>query len=280
MKSIDTLVPDIYELIGNGGIIDHLDLGARLSDLLRSRLSEEREQRRTLRLSNVGQPCARKLWYSTRDDVEREDLSPRARGNFLFGDILEEVLLGIADASGHDVSGRQDEIRVGGIVGHRDAVIDGVLVDVKSASGRAFTKFKSGTVPDDDPFGYLWQLAGYLYGSQDDPLVRDKTRAGFLVWNKENGEICLDLYDMTPYLAEVPGMIEDRKAAVLKDMPPDRAFSPVPEGKSGNTKLPVNCSYCDFKKACWPEARKFIYSTGPRWLVDVVREPDVMEIVE
>jgi len=53
----------------------------------------------------------------------------------------------------------------------------------------------------------------------------------------------------------------------------------VPQSKtSPNTKLPVMCSYCEFKKKCWPEARKFIYSYGPVFLVDVKSEPKVPEV--
>jgi len=55
--------------------------------------------------------------------------------------------------------------------------------------------------------------------------------------------------------------------------PPERAYEPVPHNKSGNTKLGTQCSYCDFKKHCWPQARKFLYSNGPIWMVDVVKEP-------
>jgi len=53
----------------------------------------------------------------------------------------------------------------------------------------------------------------------------------------------------------------------------------VPQSKtSPNMKLPMMCSYCDFKKTCWPNLRSFAYSGGPVHLVDVVNEPDVPEI--
>jgi CRISPR/Cas system-associated exonuclease Cas4 (RecB family) len=278
VKTIDTLVDDIYSVIETGkGWSDDNGFVEQLSVLMRSRMAEERGERRTLRMSNVGSPCARKLWYSLRPDVEGEPLSPRALSNFLFGDILEELLLSLAVSAGHDVVGRQDEVHIGDIKGHRDAVIDGVLIDVKSASGRAFPKFKKGTVTDDDPFGYLWQLACYLYAAKDDPLVRDKTTAGFLVFNKENGEIALDLYDLSSYLDVVPSLVSGRQKQMTLDEPPERAFEPVPDGKSGNMKLPTNCSYCAFKEICWPEARLFLYSNGPRWLTTVERLPDVPE---
>jgi len=60
----------------------------------------------------------------------------------------------------------------------------------------------------------------------------------------------------------------------------------VPEGKSGNMKLGVNCSYCPHKVTCWDDAnngdglRLFLYSNGPMWLTEVQKEPKVQEIIE
>ena len=42
-----------------------------------------------------------------------------------------------------------------------DCTIDGEVVDIKTASGFAFKKFKDGTLAEQDAFGYLPQLAGY-----------------------------------------------------------------------------------------------------------------------
>lgn len=55
------------------------------------------------------------------------------------------------------------------------------------------------------------------------------------------------------------------------------------DGAYGNRKLGVECSYCPFKVDCWQDVndgsglRKFIYSSGPRWLTVVKKEPNVME---
>jgi hypothetical protein len=42
-------------------------------------------------------------------------------------------------------------------------------------------------------------------------------------------------------------------------------------------KLGTGCSYCAFKKHCWPGLRGFAYSGGPRYLTNVVKTPDVPE---
>ena len=61
----------------------------------------------------------------------------------MFGDILEELLLFLAKEAGHTVTGQQDTLSISGVNGHRDAIIDGRLVDVKSASSYSFRKFKN-----------------------------------------------------------------------------------------------------------------------------------------
>jgi len=41
------------------------------------------------------------------------------------------------------------------ILGHRDCVIDGCVVDVKSTSSIGFKKFRDGSIKHSDSFGYL-----------------------------------------------------------------------------------------------------------------------------
>src|SRR5690606_25725922 len=103
-----------------------------------------------------------------------EPLRPEAYLKFLYGDILEDLLLFLAEAAGHTVVGRQDEQEIAGIKGHRDCVIDGTVVDAKSASSYSFKKFKEGRLREDDPFGYVDQLQSYIHSGQNDPLVTDK----------------------------------------------------------------------------------------------------------
>jgi hypothetical protein len=68
------------------------------------------------------------------------------------------------------------------------------------------------------------------------------------------------------------------KEMVAGDLPEDR-IPPVPQSKtSPNTKLDMTCNYCEFNRICWPEARTFLYSTGPVHLVDVVNEPRAFEV--
>ena len=191
---------------------------------------------------------------------------------FLYGDIIVEVVLLLAEVSGHDVKDRQRQVDVNGILGHIDAVIDGVLVDVKSTSPHSFKKFKDGTLKNDDPFAYVPQLSGYLSGT-------NLTDGAYVAVDKQNGYITVMSLEETDKV-DIHQRIDHIKEVVEKKEPPPRCFSPEPMGKSGNLKLPAGCSYCPFKLECWKDVglRKFIYSTGPVWMTHVEKEPEVLEV--
>lgn len=282
MASIETLVDDIYSVLDQG-LPEQYDeeriraFGNRLSNVIASRLDGGRSHNPGLRMSNLGQPCERKLWYSVNEHEKGEKLPPQARMKFLFGDILEELLLFLAEAAGHKVEGRQDVQEIEGVKGHRDSVIDGTVVDAKSASTYSFRKFENHELEGNDSFGYIDQLGSYLYSGQDDPIVTDKDRAAFLVIDKTLGNICLDIYPKTDL--DYAAVVRHKKNVVNNlDEVPDREFDPEPDGKSGNMKLGLNCSYCEFKNHCHPGLRTFLYAGKPRFLTKVVREPDVPEL--
>lgn len=282
MKTIDTLVEDIHGVLdGNGGwnpaVADHFNVA--VDNLMDARLNgEPRTGAGTLRMSNIGQPCGRKLWYHCQPSYTAEGLQSSTRLKFMYGDIIEEVVLSLAEAAGHRVEGRQDVMMVDGIKGHRDGVVDGMLVDVKSASTYGFKKFKENKLKEDDPFGYISQLAAYLLASQDDPLVTNKTHAAFLVMDKQHGHLVLDVYDLTDEMEKMKGLIQERKEMVRELTPPPRPYKDKPHNKSGNRKLDVACSYCEYRYQCWPGLRTFFYSYGPVHLTKVVDEPKVKEL--
>ena len=281
MPDIHNLVRDINKVIDDGGGWDATisKLAAEgFQDILDTRLSSEREEHKpTLRLSALGTPCERKLWYSINDPDGREALPSSARLKFLYGDLLEQLLLSLAVAAGHDVQGEQDTLSVAGIKGHRDAVIDGITVDVKSASPFGYKKFAQGGLRDDDPFGYISQLSSYVYAGRNSDVESHPTLGAFLVVDKVNGHICLDMYDFGPEIDTKVDDVEHIKDMVRGEMP-DRSFEPEPMGKAGNMKLPMQCSYCDRKWKCWDNLRMFAYSHGPAYLTTVVDEPRVPEV--
>lgn len=287
MKNINTLVEDIYGLFKEGvDLNDQLlsEFSSNISNLLKTRLSKKEIERKgdTLRMSNFGTNCDRKLWYTVNEPDTAEELSPVTRFKFLYGDLIEELVLFLTKAAGHQVDGQQDEMNLHGVKGHRDAVIDGVLVDVKSANSRGFEKFAKHRVESDDPFGYLHQLGMYLEASKDDPKVLVKGEAAFLAVDKELGKLVVDKYRKPKVNYEQE--VKDKRAIIQQPEPPKRHYLAEPDGQSGNYKLNTQCAYCQFKHHCWADSnggqgiRTFIYSTGPRFLVKVARQPDVPEV--
>lgn len=301
-KSHDTLVRDIYTLLETRKVEvgDALDLntqalfyqdfdfedagGGFLHDLIaaihKQILSPTPQRSNTLRMSNLGTPCITKLWYDINEPVERGSVRGADTMKFLYGDLLEALLIALTKAAGHKVEAEQREVRINGIVGHLDCVIDGLLVDVKSASDYSFKKFKQGGgLWKDDGFGYLSQLSSYLYGLQDSDILKYKDKAGFLVINKVTGEICMDVYDMSDLLAKKEEEIKYRIETVAqKEAPTFRMPLRPQSATSPNMQLGFTCGYCPHKGKCFPNMRSFKYSNGIVHLAHVEKVPNVEEL--
>tara|TARA_R100000655_G_scaffold5764_3_gene17358 strand:+ start:988 stop:1854 length:867 start_codon:yes stop_codon:yes gene_type:complete len=283
MKTVDTLVEDIYNLFSLDPIdmdeeeVDkHIDtFGEMLKVHIKDFLYEVPKDRKGLRLSAIGKPD-RKIWLDVNSPLEEEQLKPSTRIKFLYGYILEELLLLCSTIAGHDVKDQQKEVHVDGVAGHQDSIIDGVLVDCKSASGFGFEKFRKNNLVEDDPFGYVAQISAYAQANGIDT-------AAFLAINKSTGEICLSkLHQMDMINAEA--RVKHLKNIVGKDSLPDKCYTDMPDGKSGNRSLAVGCVYCNYKHTCWADSnqgkglRVFKYAKGNKFLTQVVREPDVEEV--
>ena len=82
-------------------------------------------------MSSIGKPT-RQLWYDKLiHNSEARPLAPSTRIKFLYGHILEDLLILLSRVAGHTVTEEQKEVEVEGIKGHQDCKIDGVLVDCK-----------------------------------------------------------------------------------------------------------------------------------------------------
>tara|TARA_R110002020_G_scaffold215755_1_gene423045 strand:+ start:2643 stop:3497 length:855 start_codon:yes stop_codon:yes gene_type:complete len=284
MKSLNNIVEDIYRNIqplceGESLGLTEEDIdkfGEDMKNVLRNWSNPTaRDSNFTLRMSNVGKP-SRQLWYDSNSSND-SSVNPSTMVKFLYGHILEEVVLVLARLSGHEVSDEQKEVTVNGIKGHIDCKIDGEVVDVKTASAFAFKKFKYGGLPEDDPFGYIAQLSGY-------EQAEGSSEGGFLAINKETGELAffapdefdkVDTHDRINYLRE----------ALQSKKPPRKCYSDVAEGTKGNMKLSRGCSYCPHKFTCHADAndgnglRGFRYAKGITYFTKVVKEPNVEEVL-
>mgnify|MGYP003630614030 CR=1 FL=1 len=285
MKTIHTLVQDIYSLVKTKRVdkkavdpeAEIERFGEAMKDLMRKEFVNRGWGARKLRLSNIGRDD-RYLWNHYQN-VDKETIEPHTLIKFLYGHVIEEMLLFLTRMSGHSVTDEQKVCEVEGIKGHMDCRIDGIVTDVKSTSSYGFKKFKDGSLAFDDPFGYIDQIKAYAYSENE-------TKFGWLAMDKQNGHLTFLQYDLEDTQAPVYEVLKEdiaerirhvKKVVTAKERP-EQCYELIPDGKSGNLKLAIGCSYCHFKKSCYPELRVFSYSTGPRFLVEVKNEPKVAEI--
>ncbi len=255
----------------------HIDtFGEMLKVHIKAFMYEEPRTKGNLRLSAIGKPD-RQLWYDVNSKKEIEDLTPSTRIKFLYGYILEELLLLCASIAGHKVTDQQKEVNIEGVLGHQDSMIDDVLIDCKSASAYSFKKFKQNNLLEDDPFGYIAQISAYAEANQ-------VNKAAFLVIDKSSGEICLTpVHQME--MINAKERVKHLKGMVSNNHVPDRCYDPVADGESGNLKLAIGCVYCSHKRECWSDCnngkglRAFRYSRGLSYLTRVAKEPKVEEVV-
>ena len=282
MKKIDTLVEDIYNLFEkkNEALTEKevdkcIDTFAKTVKIhVKDFLKQMPQDKPRLRLSTIGRPD-RQLWYDFKKP-HNKPLAPSTRIKFLYGYILEELLIMMASISGHKVTQQQKQVVVEGVKGHQDCFIDGVLVDCKSASGRGYNKFKNNNLLKDDPFGYIPQISAYAEGNGVE-------EAGFLVINKSTGELCYTRVHSLEMI-NAKDRIRKIKKVVKSDVPPDKCYQAIPDGKSGNYRLDTGCVYCNYKHDCWSDAndgkglRIYKYSTGQRYFTHIEKEPNVEEV--
>jgi hypothetical protein len=277
MKTLKTLVSDVYNLFNPKVPVipkeEHLnEFADNLKKMLVTRLDENKHPP-GLRMSNIGKVCSRELWYSANKPEAAEIMQPSTYIKFLFGDIIEHLLIFLIKTAGHTVTNEQEELTVQGVKGHIDGVVDGVLCDVKSASSFAFQKFEEGLAPEKDSFGYRTQLGIYKYAK----FGKTKDPAAFIAFDKQLGKIVVDVHnDLND--VDYERLVVERKMLMGLPNPPERAFEDEVDGKSGNRKLGTNCGYCAFKKTCWPGLRTFAYASKPTYLTNVVRLPNVPEL--
>lgn len=277
MADLSTLVTDIYNLVDQGHVTK--GSGSELGQTISTRLEEHQTPRKggTLRMSNIGYP-SRKLWFEVNRPELAERLSPETKLKFMIGDLTEAWVLWLAEESGHTVTDRQAEVVIDDIKGHIDAVIDGVVVDVKSASSASFKRFYKDSMTS-DPFlsNYLYQLAGYAeFFNRDGAL---------LVADKQMGKlklICWSLEELKQF--KIKETIKQKKEAVTQVEMPPRCYETIKEDNL-NEKLPVGCSYCSYKFECYKDAndgqglRIFKYSNNWAYLSHVEKLPRVEEVL-
>ena len=282
-KTLDTLIPDINKLLtglAEGKQIKVSDdklnkFLSNIKDAMIDWTNPVKQDRSHLRMSIVGRPT-RQLWYDKNQPKRKAKADPSLQLKFLYGHLLEHLVLFLTDLAGHEVTDQQKKVNVEGIVGHMDSKIDGEVVDVKTASAYSFKKFENGTLEEDDPFGYIAQLSGY-------EANENSNKGGFLAINKSTGQLALYRPDDLAK-PNIKSLIKNVKEKLDSEDLPPKCYEPVPHEKAGNMKLPAGCVFCSHKVECHKDTnegkglRAFKYASGNIFLTRVVKEPKVNEV--
>ncbi len=220
-----------------------------IRDALKKQFSREEDNTFRLRMSNIGRPYCQ-LWFQ-KNKPDKKVESPKRILNFMLGDIVEAVFKGVLTEAGVDFEDSKEvKLKLGksNIKGTYDLVVDGAVDDIKSASDWSYKyKFESfDSLAEGDSFGYIGQLTGYA-------LASDSKIGGWWVVNKTNGNFKYVPATNVNVEKELSKIKDNIKRVDNKELV--RCFSPEPEyfrGKpTGNNILSKNCTFCDFRQACW-----------------------------
>ena len=183
----------------------------------------------------------------------------------LIGDLTEGVVSLMAKLAGVKIvaEGTQTELVLGGakIVGTDDHTIETPtgkkVYDTKTSSSFQWReKWSKGyeALKDKDSFGYISQLYIYALGQGIDV-------GGWIVVNKETGELkVVEVPDSKKEKERVIREIQSKIKAIDEDWAFRKCFKPQDDyfnKKYTDSKyLGVECSFCDFRGACWPHAKR------------------------
>lgn len=284
MKTIDTLIQDMEDVILNGPKIGYeaaqkvmAKYSVAIDNQWEASFLDERQTPR-IRMSNIGKMCSREAWYNEHSEGRKiEKLSPALLHLFSYGHLVEQQALMLAELAGHKVTHRQESCEVSDVSGSCDAVIDGVVIDVKSCGDFVFQKFLNGLEPG-DPFGYWVQLVGYysdLKKKYPDEIVDNQV--AWLAVDKEKGRIYLDHHIVSDkQVDDVVDYVRRRRIESRVAAPPDRML----DDEKGKSKvLPLACRFCNWKFEC-KNPRAFVYSSRGKETITFYTDPVGLRVDE
>ena len=216
-----------------------------------------RDKAFTLRMSNIGKPSCQLQMQAK--GVQPESPSYDFKMRMIMGDLMEAAMFTLMEAAGINIKSKHTKVshQVGDTVinGEYDVELDDGIWDIKTASPFAFEqKFNTpdgfNRIKDKDSFGYVAQGIGYGMGA-------GKPFKGWIALNKSTGEIAFtEAIDNDTEKEEVNEKIQKSIPATHSTEPFKRQFSDAPESfykkETGNRVLGFECTWCDYKKHCWP----------------------------
>lgn len=218
--------------------------------------------------SSVGGKCARKLAYQYHG-YEREEFPARKHLQWFIGDLAELGVLSTMKAAGLDVGLNNEYIPVEFGEHELHGFIDGLLhhegetylLEVKSKTHYGFKRFQSNG--PDNKWGNLSQANLYM-------KTLDLDRAVYFVVDRSTGKMCEHLMSFDEEYVEWARRNFAEVMESTEDNLPDRFVSLEELDWHPQLKcyeLGTVCSYCDYKKYCWPKAEKEIVGGKPEFRI-------------
>jgi hypothetical protein len=296
MASILNLVDDIKKLLTDKGAAHEFNqehaakMAVRVAEHTLDTLTTRAEKVRDPSIaypSEIGKACIRQIWfkYNPPKGLIIPGITPALELKFLMGDYTEELMLFLAKEAGHSVRSEQElvDYDIGGlrIRGRMDAIIDDVIVDVKSTSPYSFSSWNGQPLTAmNDSFGYRWQVNAYAYPTN----FINKDQGALLLLDKQNGHIGLANVDLTPTGLERRVFLIKR-ALDTNALPARRPEADPQKTDPKNGHLGIECQYCDYNVLCWQDRdiTKVIRSGKVVWLISLepggVAEPKPTDTV-
>ena len=298
MPQITDLLTDIEGVVNktkapNGEILVPANRYSRhVADLLSTPAAREHKPM-SLYASKIGKNCLLQMWYGQWYPEKAEPLRYNTLVKFTYGDLVEEFALDLVRAANHELKHEQTRIEFPThngftVSGRLDAVIDGYVVDVKSTSPYSYNDWVGRPLTAaNDTFGYRWQLHTYGRAAQLGQIDANTERGYLLLVDKQNGHVGLSWvdYDWDSFDFRLKIATEAIGNDPSKQRP-HRGFDAVDNDKLGNKKLCTECSYCDYKRACWEKhdikgvvrAGKVVWLVAPTAGTKVRLKPGELEL--
>lgn len=209
----------------------------------------KKKPRRYLGMSNLGDPCSRRLWLQYHTDFV-PSLSGRVLRLFDTGHLIERRVIRDLKKAGFKVTGRQLKFKDfgGKMRGHCDGIVEGIpessrphILEIKSANTKNFKEFLSKGVSANEK--YLAQVNLYMsYAGLDRALV--------IIENKDDSARYQERVRLDCSLVE---RLRSKVQAIIEAKTPPRGISDRPDW--------FECRICPLNTEEW--CRKEYESSSP-----------------
>ena len=111
IKNIHTLIKDIYDVVeSQEGWLTEANVEGLTGELGRQLVqsSGQKDSGAVLRLSQMGEKCPCQLWHSVHTPSLGEKFTAPTLIKFTYGHVIEALVISMAKAAGHEVTGEQD----------------------------------------------------------------------------------------------------------------------------------------------------------------------------